>query len=144
MDIYLCLLTLYMMNHEYKSASKPYTWINTNIYLLINTFRAETRDFLNSLRARTRVCKWGPYHSCWCPAPPPLRRQAISSHFLGFTGLTSPCPPWGKIWITSFQWRHNERHGVSNHRRLDCLFSTVCSGGDQRKHQSSVSFDFVW
>ena len=28
------------------------------------------------------------------------------------------------------QWRHNERDGVSNHRRLD--WSSLCSGADQR------------
>ena len=39
------------------------------------------------------------------------------------------------------QWRHNERDGVSNHRRLDRL-PTVCSGEDQRKHQSSASLAF--
>ena len=56
-----------------------------------------------------------------------------------------PGHPW--IWktfntgIASLQWRHNERNGVSNHRRLVC--STVCSGADQRKHQSSASLAFV-
>ena len=25
----------------------------------------------------------------------------------------------------SLQWRHNERHDISNHRRLDCLFNRV-------------------
>ena len=25
------------------------------------------------------------------------------------------------MWVTSLQWRRNERHGVSNHRRLHCL-----------------------
>ena len=38
--------------------------------------------------------------------------------------------------------RHNERHGVSNHRHIDCLF-TVCSGAYYRKYQSSASLDFV-
>ena len=27
--------------------------------------------------------------------------------------------------ITTLQWRHNERDGVSNHRRLDCLLSPL-------------------
>ena len=36
------------------------------------------------------------------------------------------------------QWRHNERDGISNHLRLDCLFN-FCLGADQRKHQSSAS-----
>ena len=40
------------------------------------------------------------------------------------------------------EWRHNERDGVSNHR---CFidYSTICSGADQRKHQSSPSLAFV-
>ena len=29
--------------------------------------------------------------------------------------------PGVPAWQTSLQWRHNERHGVSTHRRLDCL-----------------------
>ena len=43
------------------------------------------------------------------------------------------------------QWphySHNEHHGVSNHQHLDYLFK-VCSGQDQRKHQSSASLAFV-
>ena len=44
--------------------------------------------------------------------------------------------------ISSLQWRHNERDGVS----ISCV-STVCSsgysGGDQRNHQSSASPAFV-
>ena len=43
----------------------------------------------------------------------------------------------------SLQWRHHERDGVSNHRHLGCLPSTVCSRADQRKHQSSLSLAFV-
>ena len=33
----------------------------------------------------------------------------------------------------TLQWRHNERDGVSNHQRLDCLLSYLF-----RKHQSSA------
>ena len=36
----------------------------------------------------------------------------------------------------TFQWCNNRRDGVSNH-------STVYSGADQRKHQSSASLSFV-
>ena len=43
----------------------------------------------------------------------------------------------------TLQWRHNERHGVSNHLRLDGLLNRFL-GADQRKHQSSVSLAFVW
>ena len=45
-------------------------------------------------------------------------------------------------YLISFQWRHNERDGVSNLQRLDC-YSIVCSGADQRKHQSTASLTFV-
>ena len=37
------------------------------------------------------------------------------------------------------QWRKNERYGVSNHRRLECLLNRCCSRADQRKRQSSAS-----
>ena len=40
------------------------------------------------------------------------------------------------------QWRNSERNGVLNHRRLHCC-SSVGSGADQRKHQSSASLAFV-
>ena len=44
---------------------------------------------------------------------------------------------------TSLQWRHNGRNGVLNHQPHG-FYSTVYSGADQRKHQSSVSPAFVW
>ena len=40
------------------------------------------------------------------------------------------------------QWCHNGRDGVSNHQPHYC-YPTVCSGADQRKHQSSASLVFV-
>ena len=43
----------------------------------------------------------------------------------------------------TLQWRQNEHDGVSNHQRLYCLLISVCSGPDQRKHQSSASLSFV-
>ena len=49
---------------------------------------------------------------------------------------------WDTICYTSLQLRHNERDGVSNHRCLGCLL-IVCSGVDQRKHQSTASLTFV-
>ena len=59
------------------------------------------------------------------------------------------CECWGrhpvqcnKDFPFTLQWRHNERDGVSNHRRLH-WFLTVGSGGDRRKHQSSASLAFV-
>ena len=46
---------------------------------------------------------------------------------------------WIFVWVT-LQWRHNERTGVSNHRRLDYSINRLL---DQRKHQSSTSLAFV-
>ena len=47
-----------------------------------------------------------------------------------------------KMSSATLQWRHNERDGVSNHRRLHCFLNCWFSP-DQRKHQSSVSLAFV-
>ena len=43
---------------------------------------------------------------------------------------------------SSLQSYQNERHGVSNHRHLDCLLS-LCSGALQIKHQISASLAFM-
>ena len=59
--------------------------------------------------------------------------QSFKHHKAGYSGDTK------KSCILSFQWRHNERDGVSNHKRLNIVYSTVCSGADQRKHQSPAS-----
>ena len=42
----------------------------------------------------------------------------------------------------TLNWRHNERDGVSNHHP-DVVYSTVYSGADKRKHQSSASLALV-
>ena len=42
----------------------------------------------------------------------------------------------------SLRWRHNDHDSVSNHH-LTVVCSTVYSGADQRKHQSSASLAFV-
>ena len=42
----------------------------------------------------------------------------------------------------SFQWRRYDRDGVSNHRR-PIVCPTICSGIEQRKHQSSASLVFA-
>ena len=49
----------------------------------------------------------------------------------------------GRRWVViALQWHHNERNGVSNHRRLDGMLNRL-SGADQRKYQSSASLAFV-
>ena len=40
--------------------------------------------------------------------------------------------------LVLLQWRHNACDGVSNHRP-SIVCSAVCSGADQRKHQSRVT-----
>ena len=44
--------------------------------------------------------------------------------------------------LYSIKWRHNGRDDVSNYQP-HIVFSTVYSGADQRKHQSSASLAFV-
>ena len=43
----------------------------------------------------------------------------------------------------TLQWGHNGCNGISNHQPHE-FYSTVYSGVDQRKHQSSASLAFVW
>ena len=57
-----------------------------------------------------------------------MRPQQISRHFRHYDNV---CKTRWRRWrlvydITSLQWRHNERHGVSNHQRLDCLLCFRC------------------
>ena len=35
------------------------------------------------------------------------------------------CRRTGIAWFTTLQWRHNERHDVSNHQGLDCLLNRL-------------------
>ena len=43
----------------------------------------------------------------------------------------------------TLRWRHNEHDSVSN-TSLTIVYSTIYSGADQSKHQSSASLAFVW
>ena len=58
------------------------------------------------------------------------------------------CVKWLQFFVSkppiykSLLWGHNERDDVLNHW-VSIVCSTVCSGANQRKHQSSVSLTFV-
>ena len=52
-------------------------------------------------------------------------------------------PRYNSTWLfIPLQWRHNERDGALHHQP-HIVYSTVYSGTDQRKDQSSVSLAFV-
>ena len=73
-------------------------------------------------------------------------RLDISGFTLSVTGVRIEWTPVCKqdsvvTTAVPLQWRHNQRDGVSNHRRLGCLFN-LCSCADERKHQSSLSLAF--
>ena len=63
-------------------------------------------------------------HNCWLPCASGIPFLSRLGNIL--LSLTH-----------SLQWHHNERGGVSNHRRLD-FCSTVCWGTEERKYQSSA------
>ena len=50
--------------------------------------------------------------------------------------------PSGTLTVSPLLWRHNGDECVSN-SSLTIVYSTVYSGADQRKHQSSASLAFV-
>ena len=45
----------------------------------------------------------------------------------------------GTYWVRTLQWRHNERDGVSNHRRLDCLPNRLFRRGSKKTSKLSVT-----
>ena len=60
--------------------------------------------------------------------------------------LYSPGPSVESIFNggkNTLQWCHNEHNG-DGVTGVSIVYSNVCSGGDQRKHQSSSSLAFVW
>ena len=64
------------------------------------------------------------YHVCCCTGD--LRSQCISRHGIDPTNIPSPAPEVLKLksdYMKPWQWRHNERDGVWNIRRIYCLFN---------------------
>ena len=76
----------------------------------------------------TRNCKMSVFYNSSCCGRPYWPRGNLSQ-CCTITSIDNP-----------LQWCHNGRGGVS---RLTIVYSTVYSGGDQRKHQSSASLAFV-
>ena len=42
-------------------------------------------------------------------------------------------------WCWTLQWRHNERHGVSNHRRLNCLLDRLFRRRSKKRSKLRVT-----
>ena len=64
-----------------------------------------------------------------------------TSHGIEVKYSTRNCRPHS-VSTGTLPWRHNERDGVSNHLRHDCLLNRLFR--HQRKHQSSASLAFAW
>ena len=88
------------------------------------------RSFLNTdvrgLPSTKASIAYGKYSVCWCSK----LNQSVNKHDVD---IASPL---------SLQWRHNGHDGVSNHQPT-IVYSTVYSGADQRKHQSSAWLAFA-
>ena len=63
----------------------------------------------------------------------------------GFTGHLVESPYKGASNASSYtlQWRHNERDGVSNHRRIECLPNRLFRWRSEKTSWSSPSLAFV-
>ena len=91
------------------------------------------------------------YHIGWCPSS--LSRQVISSHGIVYVGQMDPYLPQGRIQTTCtilVLWMDECHYSdiimsvmASQITSLTIVYSTVRSGTDQRKHQSSTSLAFV-
>ena len=107
---------------------------------LIGIFQASNEDISSNACGTHRL-------SAICGAQYISSMLTLSSVFF-FTTPVNPSTLW-KVdtydqceTLIPLQWRHNGRDGVSNHQPHDCI-STVYSGADQIKHQSSASLTFV-
>ena len=67
--------------------------------------------FTGDVEGKFQRLQWTPGQSSW----PPFRFCVNND-----VDLSSPC-----IYGIQLQWRHNERNGVSNHRRIDCLLKRL-------------------
>ena len=91
------------------------------------------------------IAKEYQYRGCWCiwilglQGPSLVEWQAITNDKPTMTSSRMHTHASG---LNALQWRHNEHHGVSNHRRLECLLNLL-SGADQRKYESSASLAFM-
>ena len=72
-----------------------------------------------------------------------IRQVNISFLCNQWFSITVQCSVQSRPLSTSLLWRHNGRDGVSNYQPHDCFYSSVYSGADQKKHQSSASLAFV-
>ena len=120
--------------------------INTSIWLILTVIAGCIKNYT------TVLCGYD-YLSM------PIGWLCLSSTVCVFANKFYPLQTWRPLWWTythsnmynlrytvcvrlyTLHWRHNERDGVSYHRRPGC--SIVCSGADERKHQSSASLAFV-
>ena len=50
-----------------------------------------------------------------------------------------PTPVTGTITVISLQWRHNERNGASNRRRIDCLLNRLFRRRSKKISKLSVT-----
>ena len=57
----------------------------------------------------------------------PANRSQWAHNYCDYEVMRDPVLCTGTLYIryTSLEWRHNERDGVSNHQRLDCIFNRL-------------------
>ena len=93
-------------------------WVNVVWSMKMNSVSGRQRKF--EKKKKKNVCNYSQHCVCCCTIT--IRCLDVSMHTL--------------------QWCHNERDGISCHQ-LKIVYSTIYSGADQRKHQSSASLAFV-
>ena len=150
--IHICVSKLIISGSNGVSPSwhQAIIWTNAGL-LLIGTVGINFREILNEIHTFSykkmqliMSVKWRPF----CLGLNVLMNKSPGTHFTN--GLRAHNPNLVNIsaaleWKiirsdhNSLQWRHNERQITC----LTIVYSTVYSGADQRKHQSSASLAFV-
>ena len=111
----------------------------TIVYSAVYSGRDQRKYQSSASLAFVRGIHWWPVNS---PHKRPVTRQkfpfdAVLMESPDADGALSK----GQYYRT-LQWRHNERHGVSNHQQLDVYF-TICFGQNQRNIKALRYWHFV-
>ena len=86
--------------------------------------------------ARNSRAGWSPQIGNWIGA-------LILLLYIEATGMSASFVTPALHWCSNpLQWRHNEHHGVSNHRRFDCSFNHLCRRrSKERQTSASLAFE---
>ena len=131
-------LSICNVNNDNKTKYRKYK------ILLCTCIKTAEENFYKSFFKDKRTSSYNMWRSLWLviyhSIPENIRNELLYPKW----GVMDRLPQMTRLFsIISLRWRHNGGDSVSNHQ-LTIVYSTIYSGADQNKHQSSASLAFVW